>query len=377
MTTRTRLQDSIHAMNYLTEEHIMKHKIAIGFLVAAVVMLVATSCERNDGVYEDELNALGSFAQISIAGMLPEDAKQAALAAKKDLQTLDYIGYTFETGGELQQLNEAVAQGRSMTVSDGLVELIVEAKKLSAASDGLFNPATGELTALWEFHCGAEQCSEVPYPDEVQRLIDEQVAKILAGHPSMDDLIINGNEVSSRNRLVKLEFGDIIRGLALEKGIAHLEDMGISNAMINIGGSVRTTGRRGKHHWWVGIPDASGKHLVGFIENIDDQAVVTVRAFDQSFGKQGLVYRHIVDPRSGLPVRDVLSVTVMHENAMVANASAMAFLAAGINDWKTLAERMDAHKILMITKDGTLYTSLAMSNIIHWKQGIEHQHLVP
>ena len=355
----------------------MKHKSAIGVMVAAVVMLVTTSCERNGGVYEDQLNVLGSFAQISIAGMLPEDAKQAAYAVEKDLQSLDYIGYTFESDSELQQLNAAIAEGRSMMVSDGLAELILEAKKLSAASDGLFNPATGELTALWEFHCGKEQCSEVPYPNEVQRLIDEQVAKILAGHPSMDDLTLNGNQVSSRNRLVKLEFGDIIRGLALEKGIAHLEAMGISNAMIDIGGSVRTTGRRGKHDWWVGVPDASGKHLLGSIENIHDQAVVTVRAFDQSFGKQGLVYRHIVDPRSGLPVRDVLAVTVMHENAMVANASAMAFLAAGINDWKTVSERMDAHKILMITKDGTLYTSLAMSNIIHWKQGIEHQHLVP
>jgi len=355
----------------------MKHKIAIGFLVAAIVMLVATSCERNGGVFEDKLNVLGSFAQISIAGMQPEAAREAALAVENDLQTLDYIGYTFLDEGELLQLNEAIAQGQSMTVSDGLVELIMEARKLSAASAGLFNPAMGELTALWEFHCGKEQCSEVPYPDEVQRLIDEQVAKIIAGHPSMDDLIIKGNQVGSRNRLVKLEFGDIIRGLALEKGIAHLEDMDISNAMIDIGGSVRTTGRRGKHDWWVGIPDASGKHLLGSIENIDDQAVVTVRAFDQSFGKQDVVYRHIVDPRSGLPVRDVQSVTVMHENAMVANASAMALLVAGIKDWKTVADGMDVHKILMIAEDGTLYTSLAMTHIIHWKQGIEHQHLIP
>jgi len=355
----------------------MKLKIAISLLAAAIVLLVATSCERNGGVYEDELNVLGSFAQISIVGMLPENAKQAALVVEKDLLALDYIGFTFEDEGELLQLNEAIAQGQGMVVSDGLVELIMEARKLSAASAGLFNPATGELTALWEFHCGKEQCSEVPYPDEVQRLIDEQVAKIIAGHPSMDDLIIKGNEVSSRNRLVKLEFGDIIRGLALEKGIAHLEDMEISNAMIDIGGSVRTMGRRGEHHWWVGIPDASGKHLLGSIENIDDQAVVTVRAFDQSFGKGDLVYRHIVDPRSGLPVRDVLSVTVMHDNAMVANASAMALLAAGIKEWKMVADGMDAHKILMITKDGTRYTSPAMEHIIHWKQGIEHQHLIP
>lgn len=364
-------------MKVLIQEHVMKYKIAMGFLMAAIVLLVGTSCERNGGVYEYELNVLGSFAQISISGLLPENANQAALAVEKDLQTLDYIGYTFEDEGELQQLNAAIAEGRNMTVSDGLVELIMEAKKLSAASAGLFNPATGELTALWEFHCGKEQCSEVPYPDEVQRLVDEQVAKIIAGHPSMDDLIIKGNQVSSRNRLVKLEFGDIIRGLALEKGIAHLEDMDISNAMIDIGGSVRTTGRRGDHHWWVGIPDASGKHLIGSIENIDDQAVVTVRAFDRSFGKGDLVYRHIVDPRSGLPVSDILSVTVMHENAMIANASAASFLIAGIKDWKTIADRMDAHKILVITKDGTIYTSPAMEHIIHWKQGIEHQHLVP
>jgi len=355
----------------------MKHKITTGFLMAVIVPLLVTSCERNGGVYEDKLNVLGSFAQISISGMLPENAKQAALAVEKDLQTLDYIGYTFEAGGELQQLNEAIAQGQSLTVSDGLVELIMEAKKLSAASAGLFNPATGELTALWEFHCGKEQCSEVPYPDEVRRLIDEQVAKILAAQPSMDDLIINGNQVSSRNRLVKLEFSDIIRGLALEKGIAHLEDMGISNAMIDIGGSVRSAGRRGDYDWWVGVPDASGKHLIGSIENIDDQAVVTVRAFDQSFGKHDIVYRHIVDPRSGLPVRDILSVIVMHDNAMVANASAVAFLAAGIKDWKTVADRMDVHKVMMITKDGTNYTSPAMEHIIHWKQGIQHQHLVP
>ena len=117
----------------------MKHKIAIGLLVAAIVMLVATSCERNGGVYEDKLNVLGSFAQISIAGMQPEAARQAALAVENDLQTLDYIGYTFEDEGELLQLNEAIAQGQSMTVSDGLVELIMEARKLSAASAGLFN----------------------------------------------------------------------------------------------------------------------------------------------------------------------------------------------------------------------------------------------
>jgi thiamine biosynthesis lipoprotein len=364
-------------MKYFIQELAMKHRIAIGSLMAVIVLFLIASCERNGGVFEDELNVLGTFGQISIVGMLPEEAHEAARAAEKDLETLDYIGYTLEAEGELHQLNAAIAEGRSMTVSDDLLELIVDARKLSAASGGIFNPASGELTALWEFHCEQDECSESPYPDEVKRLVDEQVAKIIANPPSMDDLIIKDHDVSSRNRLVKLEFSDMIRGLALDKGIEHLGRLGVSNAMIDIGGSVRTMGTRGDHDWWIGIPDATGKHLIASIENIDDQSVVTVRAFDKSFGKHEFVYRHIVDPRTGMPVKDVQSVTVMHENAMVANASAVTILVAGINDWKMIADRMDAHKILVITKDGTIYTSPAMEHIIHWKQGIEHQNLVP
>ena len=355
----------------------MKHKIAMGSLLAAIVLFLVASCERNGGVFEDKINVLGTFAQISIVGLLPAKAKDAAITVEKDLLALDYIGYTFESEGELHNLNEALSQGRSMTVSDGLLEVIVEAGKLFTASGGLFNPAAGELTAFWEFTCDKDECDESPYPDEVQRLVNEQTAKIIARQPSMDDLVINGNKVSSRNRLVKLEFGDMIRGLALDKGIEHLKMLGISNAMIDIGGSVRTTGTRGDHDWWIGIPDTTGKHLIGSLENIDDQAVVTVRAFEKSFGKDGPVYRHIVDPRTGMPASDVQLVVVMHENAMIANASAVTILIAGTRDWKTVADRMDAHKILLITKDGTIYTSPAMEHIIHWKQGMEHQYLVP
>ena len=355
----------------------MKHKITIGSLLAVIVLFLVASCERNGGVFEEKINVLGTFAQISIVGVSPEQAKQAAITVEKDLLELDNVGYTFKVEGELQQLNEALAHGRSLTVSDGLLEVIAEASKLFSLSSGLFNPAAGQLTAFWEFHCDKGGCDESPYPSEVQRLVDEQVAKIITRPPAMDDLIIHGNKISSRNRQVKLEFGDMIRGLALDKGIEHLGEIGVANAMIDIGGSARTIGTRGDHDWWIGLFDAAGKHLIGSIENIDDQAVVAVRSFDTSIGKDGAVYRHIVDPRTGMPASDVQSVVVMHENAMIANASAVAILVAGINDWKAVADKMGAHKILLITKDGTIYTSSAMEHIIHWKQGIEHQHLVP
>ena len=74
---------------------------------------------------------------------------------------------------------------------------------------------------------------------------------------------------------------------------------------------------------------------------------------------------------------EIQSVTVVHDSAMVANAAATVFMIAGSQDWKRVADRMDVHALLMITQDGTIYTSPAIEHRIHWKQGITHQHLVP
>ena len=355
----------------------MKNNFTAAALLVVAVLLLLSGCTRNDGIFEYHLNVLGTFAQISIVGLTPDEARTAAITVEEDLMALDAIGYTFELDSELHRLNVAIKKGQSLEVSDTLVELIENAARLSSMSDGLFNPATGQLTAFWEFHCDKDECSESPYPDEVQRLVNERVEKIIAQRPSMDDVIIKDNRVSSRNRLVKLEFGDIIRGVALDKGIERLASLGVANAMIDIGGNVRTTGTRGKHDWWIGLNGPAGKHSIASLENIDNKSVVTVRAFDRSAGKLGPVYRHIVDPRTGLPVKDIQSVTVTHKSAMVASVAASTLLMAGTRDWKNIADRMDVHEILMITKDGDIYTSRAMEHVIHWKQGVQGQLLVP
>jgi thiamine biosynthesis lipoprotein len=355
----------------------MISRLVPGLVISAMVLLVS-GCARKTDVFESRLNILGTFAQVSIAGLAPEQAQDAAQKTEQSLKSLDHIGYTFDTGGELQRVNEALANGRTIAVSDEMIELLTKARELSLASGGLFNPAAGELTALWEFHCDRKECdAPPPYPGEVRKLVEQKLARVLERAPSMDDVTIRGNRVGSRNRQVRLEFGDIIRGLALDMGVATLHQAGADNAMIDIGGSVHTTGTRGDHAWWIGIPDASGKRLVGSVESTDVESIVTVRALDISPGKQDFIYRRIVDPRTGLPAEEIRSVTVIHPSAMVANAAAVSFLIAGTRDWKTAADRIGVHAVLMITQDGTIYTSPAIDNRIQWKQGITHQHLVP
>jgi len=355
----------------------MTFKSCPAAVAGILIFALSAGCGRSPSVVDDKLDVLGTFADIAIVGLPAEEAAGAVEAVEQDLSQLDHVGYTFMSKGELHELNEAIAQGRSKTVSSELRNLILNARELYTASGGLFNPAAGELTALWEFHCNKADCTESPYPEEVQRLVEEKEAEIIARHPSIEDILVDGNTVTSENPSVKLEFGGMIRGYALDKGIDHLKKLNVTNAMIDIGGSVRGVGSRGEHPWWAAVMDVSGIHSIGYVELGKDEAIVTVRAFDRSIGKQDFVYRHVVDPRTGLPVTDVKVVTVMHDNAVWANAAATTLLIAGIDDWASIAANMGVRSVMMITSDGTIYTSTTMEERIHWNERLEHQHLVP
>jgi thiamine biosynthesis lipoprotein len=360
-----------------TLESDMKSILNLNIFATLLVIVLVTACDKSQNVFDHKLQILGTFAEISIAGIPNSDARNAAQSVEKYLGKLDHIGYTFASDGELHELNSAIAQGAPMTVSDDLRDLIETAREIYSASDGLVNAAAGELTDLWEYHCKEGDCAESPYPEEVQHLVQEKEASVVAMRPSMIDVILDGNSVSSRNPLLKLEFGDIIRGYALDKGIDHLQKSNIRDAMIDVGGSVRSVGSRGEHPWWSPVHDASGKHSVGYVELNRNEAIVTARAFEISTGKQGVVYRHVVDPRTGIPVKSVKAVTVIHDTAVWANAAATALLVAGLDDWSSIAGKMGVRSVMMITQNGTIYTSTSMDERIHWKERLEHQRLIP
>jgi thiamine biosynthesis lipoprotein len=345
-------------------------------MMTGIVLILSAACDTSSGIFRYDLDVLGTSAEIVIAGLPAKKAHQVARSVEKHLEQLDHIGYTFESGSELHKLNQAISRGESITVSAELKGLMEEARRLNSASNGLFNPAAGELTALWEYRCDRADCTESPYPEEVRHLIDEKEAEIISQQPSMDDLLLDGDRVLSRKSVVKLEFGDMIRGFALDQAMAQMKELGVKNAMISIGSGVRVVGTRGGKPWWIGLPlHSTAEKMVGTIESTNDEAVITLHAVDRSVGNRGAVYRHVVDPRTGLPVRATRSVTVIHASATTANAAAAALLINGRDGWSGVAEKMGVRRILLITQDGTIYTSSEMEERLHWKQGRTYQRL--
>jgi len=347
------------------------------FILLIMLATVPTACSRDKLVHSTKMNVLNTYADVTIAGEDEQKVKLAIADVEQELKIINYISYTFQEDSELRLLNTAIANGDSITVSDEMVDLINTSKRLSKLSGGLFNPAAGELTALWEFHCKKNNCTESPFPEEVSKLVAAKKQEVIASKPAMSDININGNTVSATNKNIKLEFGDVIRGYALDKSIQQLRALNIQNAMVEIGENVRIIGHKNEHPWWVGIQDARGEHLLGTIELMQDSAIITAHALAKSIDKQGSIYRHVVDPETGMPVKSISTVTVLHENGAMADVAATALLIAGIEGWQKIADALGVTAILMYTSDGTLYLSPAMSDKIHWKQEVPHKLLIP
>jgi thiamine biosynthesis lipoprotein len=110
----------------------------------------------------------------------------------------------------------------------------------------------------------------------------------------------------------------------------------------------------------VGIRQPGGG-AAGGIEIYGEDAVFTSGVDQRYLEQDGVRYPHILDPRSGLPVRGLASVTVVTTEAWRADAAATALMVAGPDDWAALAERLGLDEVLVIDELGQYHTTRAMA----------------
>ncbi|MEO6696689.1 MAG: FAD:protein FMN transferase, partial [Gammaproteobacteria bacterium] len=281
------------------------------------MLLVTVSCSKPaEPLYQEQILALGSLVDISIWGVEPDLARRASTAITEDFNHIHTTWHTWEAS-PLTRINETIRSGAAANVEPEMAALMAQAKELSANSGGLFNPAIGKLIASWGFH------SDEPHgpPPDVKT-----VEALIAAHPSMDALQINGHTLKSNNSAVQLDFGAIGQGYAVDVAIAHLRKLGIQNAIVNASGDIRVIGKHGDRPWRIGIRDPRGSGIIASIEMQGDESIVTSGTYERFYDYQGKRYHHIIDPRNGYPARGVTSVTVVHSDATTADAASTALL---------------------------------------------------
>jgi thiamine biosynthesis lipoprotein len=313
------------------------------------------ACTRAPEPVHVQFLAFGTLNEITVVGA-PEARAQRAAAAVEQLFNQQHRDWHAWQAGALTRINANIARGEAAPVEPALGALIAEAKRLSLASEGLFNPALGKLFALWSWQ-GEERRAAPPTPDEI--------ATVLAARPDMRAVHLVDGQLRSDKPTVQLDLGAIAKGHAAEAGANLLARMGIEHALIASAGDIRALGNAGGQPggrpWRIGIRHPRRAGTLGSVELHDGESVSTSGDYERYFMHAGRRYHHLLDPRDGQPARGTQAVTVIHREGARADAAATALFIAGPGDFRRIAARMDIALALLVDDAGHVYLTPAMA----------------
>ncbi len=251
--------------------------------------------------------------------------------------------------GELGRINQALREGRSARATPALRAMIRSAAQLEQASAGFFNPAIGGAVHAWGFHDDVMRDGVRPTPAALAAWRDAA--------PSLAQIEWRGDELASRNPRLQLDFGAYAKGVAIDRALDEFAARGQGDALVNLGGNLGAMGAPG---WQIGIRDPFGEGLVASVATQGREAVVTSGSYERFRVLDGERCTHILDPFSAAPAQGLVSVTVLHRSAALADAAATALLVAGPQRWRAVAQRMGVTQVLAIGPDGRGMASTAL-----------------
>lgn len=212
---------------------------------------------------------------------------------------------------------------KAVSLNDDFIKIFNKAQEVSIASDGYFDVTIGPIVNVFGF-------GNKPH----HKVSDNELSELLK-HVGFNKVSIKNNELIKSDTLIKLDFNAIAQGYSVDLIAVFLESKGISNYLVEIGGEVLARGKKENETLWsVGIEKPSSnkdsEQKLQEILNISNKAIATSGSYRKYYEENGLRYSHTINPKTGEPSRNnLLSVTVMANDCMTADAYATAFMVMG------------------------------------------------
>ena len=329
------------------------------FLAALACCLAA--CGKAP-LHHQESFVFGTRVEVLIAGLDEAKARPAAAAVLREFDRLHRTYHAWQPS-ELSALNAAIAAGKTQPVTPEMAALIVDAQRITAVGEQLFDPGIGGLIKLWGFQA-----------DEFKAALPDPAALAAwrAARPGIADLRVEDGRVSSSKPSVAIDFGGYLKGVALDRAAVILRAQGVNNALINIGGNVMALGTKNGQPWRVGIQHPRQPGPLATIELADGEAIGTSGDYQRYFELDGKRYCHLLDPRAGAPVMHTQSLTVLitprPAAGTLSDAASKPLFVAGA-DWPHLARALAVDQVLRVDAEGRVQVSAALHRRLEYVGG--------
>ena len=223
--------------------------------------------------------------------------------------------------------------GEPLEVDWDFAYVLTAALALGEATGGAYDVSVSALSDLWGF--GPDGPTRLPTQGDIDLALSQVGVSHLEWQPETRSL-------AKRVPNLKLDFSSLAKGYAVDLAADALDELGLEHYMLEVGGEVRVRGQSPRGGDWriaVERPDPTARGSVQTALSVSDTGIATSGDYRNFFESEGRRYSHLIDPQSGYPIQhDVVSVTVVHGSAMMADAWATALIVLGSEEAMALAE---------------------------------------
>lgn len=289
--------------------------VAVFFLVA--FLLTRPGKKRN---YEE----LSGFAQGTTYSIIYESERGENLQSSIDsfLTDFDRSLSIYDPNSIISRFNR---NDPAVAADDAFIEVFNKSGEVFAATNGAFDITVGPVVNALGF--GSKDTLAV----------DSLVIDSLLQYVGMNKVNLAEGKLLKQHPNMQLDVNAIAQGYSVDLVARFLEERGIRNYMVEIGGEVRAKGKNSKRSVWkIGIDrPQEGNMLPGAnlqaIVSLDDKSLATSGNYRKFYEKNGIKYVHTINPKTGYPVvSNLLSATVVAEDCITADAYATAFMVMGL-----------------------------------------------
>jgi len=324
------------------------------------IILFLFSCSQSHHQTSIELwgEAQGTTYHIKYNGI---DAVDYQIEIDSILLDIDNSMSTYVSSSTISRVNSTDS---IFEIDPYFAEVFSKAKGVHHSTNGAFDPTVMPLVNAWGF--GHQE----------KKKIDNALIQSLLPLVNFDAVVIENKteKLFKSNVHVQLDFNAIAQGYTVDVIGEYLEFKGIENYLVEVGGEVAAKGlSENDEIWRIGIDkpiDNANEREIQAIINLSNRALATSGNYRKYYIKEGTKYAHTINPKTGYPVRhSLLSVTVIANDCITADAYATAFMVMGLNDAKKFINNnielgLDAYFIYSEKGEWASYITPELKDII-------------
>lgn len=295
---------------------------------------------------------MGNAFEITVVSDAEKIAQLHIDAAIGEIQRIEKLLTTFNEESQTNLINHNAGK-QPVKVDWEVFDLIERSLRISRITDGYFDISYGGIDkSFWNFD---RAMNRLPDPD----LIKDHLKLV-----NYQNIYLNreNQTVFLKEKGMRIGFGGIGKGYAAEMAKRLLVERGVAAGIVNASGDLTTWGNQADAKpWTVGIADPNNAKQPFSYMNITDRAVATSGNYEKFVIIKGKKYSHTINPKTGMPVSGVKSVSIFCPNAEIADAMATPVSIMGIAAALDLINQINHLECIIIDDEDKVHSSKNIS----------------